>query len=240
MHYDGVAAADLASRLTVPSLAVHATLTSALDRAHDLAAAGAPSGAMVLADEQTAGRGRQGRVWHSPAGTGIWLAVIGRPAQAPAGGAWAVRVGLRVRDAMADVAPAAAPRLKWPNDVMVRGAKVGGVLCEARWSGERLSWIIAGIGINVHGPVPAAVRGSAVALDEVVPGAGRVRLLESLARHLRALDAAPAALTAGERRHFLQWAWSPPGERAAADIEPDGTLVVPRADGSLDRRSAPA
>src|SRR5207249_77753 len=73
MTYDGLAPTDLAARLRVPGCLSLVSVTSTMDIIHELAGEGAPAGTVVLADEQVAGRGRQGRHWHSPRGLGIWL-----------------------------------------------------------------------------------------------------------------------------------------------------------------------
>ncbi len=233
--YDGLTASALADALQAPGLVVCATTSSTLDAAHAMAAEGASAGTVVLADTQTAGRGRQGRAWSSPAGKGIWLAVILRPAAAPAGGALAVRAGLACLDALRAVHPGLAPRLKWPNDVMVLDRKAGGILCEARWTSGRLAWVAVGVGLNVHGPVTPEVRDRAIALDDVVHGMSRLAVLTALVPRLAVLGRADATLGEAERAAFLASAWTAPGEAVAA-IEPDGALLVRREGGVLERR----
>jgi BirA family biotin operon repressor/biotin-[acetyl-CoA-carboxylase] ligase len=200
--YDGLAPAALAALVRTPGLVCLPDVTSTLDELHQMAAQGAPAGTAVLADRQTAGRGRQGRPWRSPAGQGIWLAYLSRPATA-AIGVLSVRVGLAV--IRAAEALGARPRLKWPNDVMLGERKLAGVLCEARWDGGRPAWVAIGIGINVHGPLPADLRPGAATLDEAVP-AGRVELLAQL---LPLLHAVPQGeeLSAGERREVESRDW---------------------------------
>src|SRR5665213_555071 len=78
-RYDGMSAEQIRHRLGVPRVAVHSSLASTMDVAHALAAEGTPAGTLVLADHQTAGRGRGGRSWQSEAGAGIWLTLIERP-----------------------------------------------------------------------------------------------------------------------------------------------------------------
>jgi BirA family transcriptional regulator, biotin operon repressor / biotin---[acetyl-CoA-carboxylase] ligase len=253
--YDGFDAEALRRLTGAPRVELCASVGSVLDLAHELAAAGAPSGLLVVADEQTAGRGRQGRVWHSPAGSGLWVAALLRPEVRPFSGALAIRAGLAAVEAVGVAAPAAAPRLKWPNDVIVAGRKAGGILCEARWSGGRQGWIAVGVGINVRGPVAAAVRGSAVALGEVAPGVTRPALLAALAPRLRALAERPSALDEGEREAFrrcqsvasleggdeaeLAGAAREGGVPEPLGVDGDGALLVVRPDGTLDRRVIP-
>jgi len=115
-----------------------------------LAMAGAPCGTAVIAREQVAGQGRQGRVWHSPPGN-LYLSVVLRPA-VPA--TRAVELGLLAGVAVAEMLdawlPPAETRLKWPNDVLVGGAKICGILLESRFAGRRLDWVVAGIGVNLR------------------------------------------------------------------------------------------
>ncbi|HVO34739.1 MAG TPA: biotin--[acetyl-CoA-carboxylase] ligase [Gemmatimonadales bacterium] len=242
-RYDGLDAEEIRRRTGAARVELRGSVGSALDVAHELAAAGAPHGLLVLADAQTAGRGRQGRSWHSPAGAGAWVVALLRPAEAPSAGALAIRVGLRLVEAVAEIAPRARPRLKWPNDLIVRHRKAGGVLCEARWQGEKLGWIAVGIGVNVRGPLAPALRHSAIALKAAEATVTRVRLLEALVPRL--WDAAtPPALDAAEQDAFLRLRWHEDGasdaHAGALGVDENGALLVPRPDGSLDRRTVPA
>lgn len=156
-RYDGLGAADLARRCAVPRVALLAETTSTLDVAHALGEAGAPDGTLVLADRQTAGRGRQGRAWSSAAGAGIWLTLVARDVDPAALPVLSIRLGLAAAPVLDDFA-AEAIRLKWPNDVYVAGSKLAGILCEGRWRGGRLEWVAVGMGVNVVAPaeVPTA------------------------------------------------------------------------------------
>lgn len=237
MTYDGLDERSLARLLAAPLVVARSTLPSTLDLAHQLGATNAPSGSVVLADEQTAGRGRQGRTWHSPAGAGVWMAVLLRPARPPRGGALAIRAGLALVEAVAEAAPELAPRLKWPNDLIVAGLKAGGVLCEARWSGDQLGWVAVGIGINVKGSVAAAVRDRAIALADVAPGVTRLGLATALVPRVARLGALPPELDQAERERFVAVSWSGgAGEPQAVGLDSDGALLVRAANGELDRR----
>lgn len=239
MTYDGLDERELERLLGVPLVRLHDRLPSVLDLAHELGAAGAPAGTVVLADEQTAGRGRQGRAWHSPGGAGVWVAVLLRPTQPPKGGALAVRAGLAAVEALAAVAPALGPRLKWPNDLMVAGRKAGGILCEARWVGAQLGWIAVGIGINVRGPAPSEVRDRAVALSDVAPEVTRLAVIAALVPRVTALGELPGELGERERAHFGVVAWTE-AEPGVTGVDADGALLVRTAAGSLDRRVVPS
>src|SRR5690349_22177636 len=129
-------AGHTASALGRPRLHLRAT-TSTTDRGRGLAQAGAPHGTLVTAGEQSAGRGRQGRTWSAPAGSALLLSLVIRdpPRLLP----------LAAGVAVADVAGARA-RVKWPNDVLVDGLKVAGILVEGR---PQERWAVLGIGLNV-------------------------------------------------------------------------------------------
>ena len=239
--YDGVDAEALRLRTGAAAVELLDSVGSVLDVAHARAAAGAPGGLLVLADRQTAGRGRQGRVWHSPVGAGVYLAALLRPKVRPFGGAIAVRVGLALVGAVEEAAPGASPWLKWPNDMMVANRKAGGVLCEARWTGPSQGWIALGIGVNLRGPVAEELKGRAIALGEVAPGMTRVELLEVLVPRLWRLAERPSALAEDEREAFRQRQWvDPAGEDEPVGVDGDGALLVRMPDGSLDRRVMPA
>jgi len=107
------------------------------DRARELAAAGAPHGTLVTADAQSAGRGRQGRTWSAPAGRALLLSLVLRDARP--------LLPLAAAVAVADVCGPAA-QIKWPNDVLLDGLKVAGILVEAR---PQDGWAVLGIGLNV-------------------------------------------------------------------------------------------
>jgi BirA family biotin operon repressor/biotin-[acetyl-CoA-carboxylase] ligase len=233
--YDGLDARALAVLTHSPIVELRERVTSTQDLAHELGAAGAPAGTVVLAEEQTEGRGRLGRSWHSPRG-GVWLTVLLRPAAAHTRGVLALRAGLATVRALAEAAHELAPRLKWPNDVIVAGRKAGGILCEARWSGEAIGWVAAGVGINVRGPVPAALREDAIALSDVAPAVSRLAVIAALVPALAAIGGSPAELTGAEQATFLELAWAAPGEPVPAGIAPDGALLVERPDGTLERR----
>jgi BirA family biotin operon repressor/biotin-[acetyl-CoA-carboxylase] ligase len=118
-----------------------------------MARRGAPDGALVLADEQTAGRGRRGRTWNAPPGQCLLCSLILRPTIPP-------RVAPRLT-MLAAVAIARTLRalgahavVKWPNDVLITGRKVAGILAETELSGDSLSFAIVGMGVNIA--VPAA------------------------------------------------------------------------------------
>ena len=150
-----------------------------------------------MAEEQSAGRGRRGRAWHSPPGLNLTLSVALRP-QLAAGVAWqlAVAAGLAARAACALHAPV---ELKWPNDLVAAdGAKVGGLLVETTIAGDRVTSAVVGIGLNVNwrrADMPLEIAGSATSLADVAGHRiDRVALLGAL---LDELDAEVVGLEAG-------------------------------------------
>lgn len=231
--FDGLPGAALVRRWGVPSCLVAREIGSTLDAVHALGQEGAPGGALVLAESQTAGRGRDGRTWHSPAG-GIWLALLLRPQRA-ALGIVSIRAGLVVADVVDELLGAPQARLKWPNDVLLHDRKLAGVLCEGRWQGDSLQWLAVGIGINVVNPIPPALRDTAIALGEVVPGVRRLDVLDRLVPPLTRLGISADRLTEREVAAFAARDWlrdralRGPVTGRAAGVLADGTLLVERA-----------
>ena len=208
----------------------HRLADSTNERARALAAAGAPHGTLVTAAEQSAGRGRQGRAWTAPPGAALLMSVVLRP---PA-------EGLPLAAAVA-VCEAVAPEclIKWPNDVLVDGRKLAGILVEGR---PQDGWAVLGIGLNVttaSGGVPgrpardrhlARHRGSrSTTTTEAV--------LASLLARLDARLRSPMEeiLAEWRRRDALlgrpvRWDG---GEGTAAGIDADGSLLVDTGDGRV-------
>jgi BirA family biotin operon repressor/biotin-[acetyl-CoA-carboxylase] ligase len=120
------------------------------DEAKALAVRGALDGTVVIADSQRHGRGRMGRVWASPAGVGVYLSVILRPAIQPHDAPSLTLLGaVAVAEAIEEVTGLAAG-VKWPNDLIVRGRKVGGILGELAAEASHLHYVVLGIGVNVN------------------------------------------------------------------------------------------
>jgi BirA family biotin operon repressor/biotin-[acetyl-CoA-carboxylase] ligase len=194
-RYEGRDAAALAAMLDLPRVELRERVTSTLDVAHALGGSGASAGTLVLAEEQTAGRGRGGRAWRSEHGAGIWLTLLERPADADAIELLSIRVGLRAAAAL-DRYAAERVALKWPNDLYVGARKLGGVLIEARWRDERPEWVAIGVGLNVR--VPEGVTEAA----SLEPGTDRGALLAELIPALRAAAAARGPLSDAELSRY--------------------------------------
>jgi BirA family biotin operon repressor/biotin-[acetyl-CoA-carboxylase] ligase len=119
------------------------------DVALGLAEAGAPEGTLVVADTQTRGRGRSGRLWETRPGTALAMSLVLRPRQVRPECAWGISVAGALAVAEAMETEGAVPSIKWPNDVLLRERKVAGLLVDAGWEGERLSYAVLGMGVNV-------------------------------------------------------------------------------------------
>ncbi|MFL1672354.1 biotin--[acetyl-CoA-carboxylase] ligase [Paenibacillus dendritiformis] len=111
---------------------------------------GVPEGAVVLAEEQTGGRGRQGHVWHSPAGKGVWMSIILRPRIPLPYTPHLTLLGAVAMFRAMKKLTSAPLGIKWPNDILADGKKVAGILLESAAEDERLLYVIAGIGISVN------------------------------------------------------------------------------------------
>lgn len=210
-------------------------ISSTMDNLHQLAAEGAVSGTAVVAGEQLQGRGSRGRTWHSPVG-GLWLSVLFRPATAEGVEVISVRVGLAVADAIQRLVPEPL-QLKWPNDLMLQGRKVGGVLCEARWQGEALAWVAVGVGMNVRNTVPDEFDGVAVSLSTLQPRITVEEITDLILAALRELDLGAARLSGAELERFACRDWlrgraiRAPVAGTVRGLAQDGALVVETAAG---------
>jgi BirA family biotin operon repressor/biotin-[acetyl-CoA-carboxylase] ligase len=153
----------------------------------ELGHAGEPEGAVVLAEEQTAGRGRAGRVWHSDRAVGIYVTVLLRPRLAPVQAPLlTMMAGLSARSAVQAVTGLTAD-LKWPNDLLLNGKKTGGILTEMHAEPGQIRFVIVGIGLNVNQEkLPGALADTATSL-RVETGKTQSRM-ELLVRLLREFE----------------------------------------------------
>jgi BirA family transcriptional regulator, biotin operon repressor / biotin---[acetyl-CoA-carboxylase] ligase len=219
----------------MPRLIRLPTVSSTMDLLHGLAADGAEAGTVVVAEEQSGGRGSRGRGWRSPPG-GLWMSALYRPRVAAGVELFGLRIGLAVADAVEALVAGVPVRLKWPNDLMIGERKLGGVLCEARWQGESLAWVVAGVGINVANPIPDDLANIAIALAERWPAVTPERLEPEVTARLRALGAGserlgPAELAGLRRRDWLRGRrLRAPAPGTGSGISDEGALLV-RTDG---------
>lgn len=201
--------------------------------AAEAARLGEPEGLVVIAEHQTAGRGRQGRAWMSTPRAGLWLSVLLRPAVDVARWGW---LPLLAGVALADTVPGS--RLKWPNDLLLNGAKAAGILAEAVLSKA----VVVGIGLNVsqaRDELPAEVNATSLRLEGLTED--RTSLASALLTNLRAryrdwtglrADYLARCDTVGRRVRVLL-----PGDTEltgeATTVDDDGRLIVQTQDGRL-------
>lgn len=188
-------AADILNGLNTQVLGrtifAYPSIGSTNDEAKRLAAEGAPEGTLVIAEEQTAGRGRLGRRWLAPAGTALLFSLVLR-SPLPLDRAAQLSMAVALGAAEAIEAETGLPvYLKWPNDLLTRGRKVGGLLTETSVVGDRLEWAVVGLGLNVNldftAPGLEALADQATSLRlELGHPVDRVRLLQMLLLHTEA------------------------------------------------------
>ncbi|GGB33319.1 biotin--[acetyl-CoA-carboxylase] ligase [Virgibacillus dakarensis] len=147
---------------------VHKQVTTSTQHiAHQLARDNADHGTIVVADEQTAGKGRMDHTWNSPKNKGIWMSLILRPATLPY---LAPQFTLLTATVLADVLTEethTAPKIKWPNDILLNGKKIAGILTEMQAEQDTIQYVVIGIGINVNQSeqeLPADIRHKATSL----------------------------------------------------------------------------
>ena len=223
------------------------TVDSTNVRLRQLALSGAPHGTVCLCECQTAGRGRLGRSWHSPEGCGLWVSVLLRPSlrteQAPVVTLLTAMAMQRAVNALMSV----DCRIKWPNDLVLGGKKLCGVLLEVSADQNGLHHIVTGTGLNVHaGAYPPELAHQATALCEhgTPPERGAVlaRYLLEMERLLTRLETegfdgiaaeyASASCTLGQR---VRVTGGMELTGTAKAIDNDGALLVCTDDGALTR-----
>ncbi|MBO0768220.1 MAG: biotin--[acetyl-CoA-carboxylase] ligase [Solirubrobacterales bacterium] len=202
----------------------HRKVDSTNRHARELAEQGAPHGTLVTAAEQSAGRGRQGRAWSAPAGTGLLMSVLLRDPYP----LLSLAAGAAVADTAAHFRPDQEVLIKWPNDVWLEGKKVAGILVEGR---PQERWAVLGIGLNVaisQDQFPPELRTSATSLgrDKSELEAVLTKLLDALSVWTSANRADVLAAVRQRnalRRRSVSWA---DGQGVVADIDDEGRLLV--------------
>lgn len=225
----------------------HDSLASTNDSLKERARRGAPEWTTLLADRQTGGRGRSGRGWASPPG-GLYVSVLLRPAF-EAAGLLPLAAGVGVAEAAAEQGVVA--ELKWPNDVLARGRKLGGILTEASSAPDGVEWAVVGVGVNVRASpdaLPPELRHSATS---IVAEGGASATVEDVAVAVLArlrvwydrLHSRPDAVVEAWRSHAVRW-WGTPAEvRTSAgivrgrlrDVDERGALLLDLDDGGTRR-----
>lgn len=179
----------LGTRVVGRRILVHAEVASTNVVASELADQGEPEGTVVVAETQTAGRGRMGRSWVSAPHVGLWTSILLRPPMHTGEATLLSQVAaLSLAEAVAEMDSRLAPRIKWPNDLMLTGKKVAGILVEAKAEGERIDYAVVGIGLNCNHALtdfPPSLQASATSLALAVgKPVSRVHVAQALYRHL--------------------------------------------------------
>lgn len=213
---------------------------------------GAPHGTIVIADMQSAGRGRRGRSWNSPAGSAIYMTILLRPEFAPDKASMLTLVmALSVADAITEMTDMSAG-IKWPNDIVVNRRKVCGILTEMDVESDDIQYVVIGVGINVNNnspeEFPEEIRESATSLKiESGHEISRAALLERVLAHfeknyntfIRTLDLSALMEAYDARLLNLNTevrVLDPKGEYTgiARGINPSGELLVEREGGEVN------
>ncbi|MBN1833979.1 MAG: biotin--[acetyl-CoA-carboxylase] ligase [Deltaproteobacteria bacterium] len=230
----------------------YSELSSTQDTAKELARKGAKEGTVVIAENQTQGKGRKGREWSSASGQGIQISVILRPRLRPSQSIQIPLVaGVAMAQAIIEVTPL-KPRIKWPNDLMIGGKKVGGILTEMNAEIDRIDYVVLGVGLNVNTPqslFPKEIRRIATSLAEELGGpVSRVRLVQSFLTEFEGLY--EEFTTSGFQTIRERWkamsdtigAWvelSDMGEGKmkgrVLDMDMEGALLLEKEDQSIER-----
>lgn len=251
-QWAGLSRDELRDRWDREAVHLYGSADSTNQRARELAEEGAPAGTIVVAREQTQGRGRAGRRWHSPADAGLYLSVIFRPDRIENPVLVQLLAGLGVAAELDAGFDALEPGVKWPNDLIADDRKLGGVLSEAAWDEGTPRYLVVGVGINVSRPdeVPEEVRKAAVwmedVLDEEIP---LVQVADAAVRGLEErLTDPPQSLDAPSLDLLDRYDWlrdrrvdvKPSDEEEFLDgvcvgVAPDGALLFRPDRGALRR-----
>lgn len=202
--------------------------------AREYLASGHGAGTVIVAAGQTDGRGRRGRSWHSPEG-GLYLTASLRPFGEV--GLVPLMGGVAVAQTIREMASIDAA-LKWPNDVLIGGKKVGGVLAESGWAGDKIKHVLLGVGVNLNNPaphwLPDATSLSKELGDMVDVDAFLHRLLETLDLYLLRMESDPELILSSWRELSLTLGkmvcvTDRSGDMVsgfAVDVDQDGSLIV--------------
>lgn len=239
---------DLGTRFVGQRVVCYESITSTNDAAKQLAVEGAPEGTVVITEEQTAGRGRHGRRWLAPAGSSLLLSCILRPLLSPAELPLLLMASALAVSQAIEECTGLLVNLKWPNDILLRNRKTGGILIETGLSGEGVDYAVIGIGLNVNADMTTIPELAATATSisaELGKSASRLKILRALLRCMEReylllqRGASPTTRWAGRLSQLGQQVEvDTPWGREIGRIEgvdADGTLVLLRTDGTTAR-----
>lgn len=240
---------DLGTQFIGQQVVYRPEIGSTNDEARRLASGGATEGTLVIAEFQSEGRGRLDRTWVAPPGSSLLMSIVFRPELAPHQvQRLTMSCGLAVTDAI-ELDTGLRAGLKWPNDVVIGGAKAGGILTEVGLAGAQVEYAVVGIGLNVNldpALLPPDLPVPATSLcHELGAKLARLPLLRTL---LQRIEERYLALESGQSPH-REWAarlvtlGKPVTVTAtgsvlagmAEDVDADGALLVRLADGRLER-----
>ena len=232
-RWEGRPVEEWARRWGVPHVEAYDELPSTNDRLRDLAEAGAAHFTVVIADSQTAGKGRGGKRWESPSGMGLWMSFLVRsdsevpPALVP------ILVGLAATRALEQLCPSLRPGIKWPNDIEVEGRKLGGILCEGAGPGA----VVVGVGLNLRQGIEdfdPGLKERAASMEMAgCRGVSRSEVAGELLSAARSLVDPPPALLDERLRQEVRDRDSLIGRAVRADVGIAGRAVGIAADGAL-------
>jgi BirA family biotin operon repressor/biotin-[acetyl-CoA-carboxylase] ligase len=209
---------------------------------------GLPEGWMIVADRQTAARGRMDRRWFSPAGVNLYFSLLLRPdVELQSAASLPLVIGLAVAEGLVECEPSLQPKIKWPNDIYINGKKICGILCETQLRGNTIDYLIAGIGVNVNvtaeqlpPELHASATSIAIELGKEVP---RENVLASILNRFeplydqwrafgfKALVQQVNMFDVLRDKPIRMELSGKPIEGTASGIQPDGTLLLRTADG---------
>lgn len=225
-----------------------ATVGSTNSYAAELAERGAPNGLVVLSDEQTGGRGRLGRGWHSPRGTNLYASIVLRPSCSPSEiPSLSLVAGVAVVETI-DAVLGKYVTVKWPNDVLVNGRKISGILLEAKTIVDTVDYVVLGMGINVNTerfPPPLDQSATSIRAERHGEPYARVEILTALLERFEThyetfLRSAFSTIVTAWKR-YAPWMGTTISVQSAQgaitgrayDLGPTGALLLELSDGTM-------
>ena len=223
------------------------TVASTMNIAMDLGLKGAPEGTIVLAESQIRGRGRLGRAWFSPKHKGIYLSLILRPKILPTqASCLTLLAAVSICEAIKEIT-GLDTQIKWPNDILIRHKKLGGILTELNAEMDKINFVLIGIGLNINNDKKALIAGATSLKEQKKENINRIGLLQEILRkiesnylHFQKNGAEPIiekwrhySVTLGKRVKVYCLKEHIEGE--AIDIDIDGGLLVRKDAGVLEK-----
>jgi len=222
-------------------------ISSTMDMAMQLGMKGCPEGALVLAENQTKGRGRLGRSWFSPKHKGLYLSLILKPKTLASGVSMlTLLAAVSVSEAVEEIT-GLDMQIKWPNDLFIGHKKAGGILTELVASADQVNFVVIGIGLNVNNDKKTLVAGATSLKEQKKEQISRLRLLQEILRRIEknySLLQKKGAASIAEKwrqknitlgRRVKVWCQREHIEGQATDIDTDGGLLIRKDSGILQK-----